>query len=60
MAEYKGTGNNPGVTSTSSTNGSLDPTNHLGNSNWLFADGHVKALRPTATITGITCGLTPH
>jgi len=25
-------------------------TNHLGMSNWLFADGHVKALKPTATI----------
>jgi prepilin-type N-terminal cleavage/methylation domain-containing protein/prepilin-type processing-associated H-X9-DG protein len=24
-------------------------TNHLGMSNWLFADGHVKALKPTAT-----------
>ncbi len=27
-------------------------TNHLGTSNYLFADGHVKALRPLATITG--------
>jgi prepilin-type N-terminal cleavage/methylation domain-containing protein/prepilin-type processing-associated H-X9-DG protein len=27
--------------------------NHLGNSNWLFADGHVKALKPTATGTPI-------
>ena len=26
-------------------------TNHLGTSNWLFADGHVKALKPSATIT---------
>jgi prepilin-type processing-associated H-X9-DG protein len=25
-------------------------TNHLGMSNWLFADGHVKALKPNATI----------
>ena len=27
--------------------------NHLGNSNYLFADGHVKALKPTATGTPI-------
>jgi prepilin-type N-terminal cleavage/methylation domain-containing protein/prepilin-type processing-associated H-X9-DG protein len=25
-------------------------TNHLGMSNWLFADGHVKAMKPMATI----------
>jgi prepilin-type processing-associated H-X9-DG protein len=25
-------------------------TNHLGTTNFLFADGHVKALKPTATI----------
>ena len=28
-------------------------TNHLGTSNWLFADGHVKALKPSATINPI-------
>lgn len=27
-------------------------TNHLGTTNFLFADGHVKALKPTATIRG--------
>ena len=27
-------------------------TNHLGQSNWLYADGHVKSLRPTATYAG--------
>lgn len=27
-------------------------TNHLGTTNFLFADGHVKALKPTATIAG--------
>ncbi|MBV9865565.1 MAG: DUF1559 domain-containing protein [Abitibacteriaceae bacterium] len=36
VAEYKGTGNNPAITSTSSGNGNLDPTNHLGTSNWLW------------------------
>ncbi len=52
VAEYKGIGNHANINSTSSTNGMLDPTNHLGTSNYLFADGHVKALRPTATING--------
>ena len=28
-------------------------TNHLGTSNWLYADGHVKSLRPTATYSGL-------
>lgn len=27
--------------------------NHLQTSNWLFADGHVKSLRPAATITPV-------
>ena len=27
-------------------------TNHLGTSNFLFADGHVKSLKPTATVAG--------
>ena len=27
--------------------------NHLGMSNYLFADGHVKALKPLATVTGV-------
>jgi prepilin-type processing-associated H-X9-DG protein len=50
VAEYKGTGNSANINSTSSGNGNLDPTNHLGSSNYLFVDGHVKALKPTATI----------
>jgi prepilin-type processing-associated H-X9-DG protein len=28
-------------------------TNHLATTNFLFADGHVKALKPEATITGV-------
>ncbi len=28
-------------------------TNHLGTSNWLYADGHVKSLKPTATTRGL-------
>jgi len=52
VAEYKGTGNYANINSTSSGNGNLDPTNHLGTSNYLFADGHVKAMKPLATVTG--------
>ncbi|BCM93948.1 hypothetical protein IAD21_05843 [Abditibacteriota bacterium] len=52
VAEYKGTGNNPSITSVSSGNGNLDPTNHLTTSNYLFADGHVKSMKPLSTVTG--------
>jgi prepilin-type N-terminal cleavage/methylation domain-containing protein/prepilin-type processing-associated H-X9-DG protein len=31
----------------------INLTNHLGTSNFLFADGHVKALKPLGTVTGI-------
>jgi prepilin-type processing-associated H-X9-DG protein len=33
------------------TNGGFN--GHLGTSNYLFADGHVKALKPTATMTPV-------
>lgn len=52
VAEYKGSGNRPGITSTSSTNGMFDLTNHLGTSNFLYCDGHAKASKPTSTING--------
>jgi prepilin-type N-terminal cleavage/methylation domain-containing protein/prepilin-type processing-associated H-X9-DG protein len=32
-----------------STSNRMTVQNHLGTSNWLFADGHVKAMKPTAT-----------
>ncbi len=32
--------------------GNSQITNHLGMSNWLYADGHVKSLKPTATVSG--------
>ncbi|RYG70641.1 hypothetical protein EON80_07340, partial [bacterium] len=32
-------------------NGDVNFTNHLGMSNFLFADGHVKSLKATATLT---------
>jgi prepilin-type N-terminal cleavage/methylation domain-containing protein/prepilin-type processing-associated H-X9-DG protein len=38
-------------------NGQIDLTNHLGMANFLFADGHVKALKPTATVTGATLNM---
>ena len=36
-------------------NNNADTTvrNHLGQSNWLFVDGHVKAMKPMATITDV-------
>ena len=52
VAEYKGEGNRPGITSTSSSPGMFDLTNHLGTSNYLYADGHAKASKPTSTISG--------
>ena len=52
VAEYKGIGNHANINSTSSTNGMLDLTNHLGTSNYLFADGHAKSMKPTSTISG--------
>ena len=40
---------------TPSTSPYLDPKNgiqgHTGQSNWCFADGHVKAMKPSATVT---------
>ncbi len=50
VAEYKGTGNNPAITSVSSGTGNLDPTNHLTTSNYLFTDGHVKSMKPLSTV----------
>jgi prepilin-type processing-associated H-X9-DG protein len=52
VAEYKGSGNRPNIASTS-TGGGFDLTNHLTTTNYLFVDGHVKALKPMATVTGI-------
>jgi prepilin-type N-terminal cleavage/methylation domain-containing protein/prepilin-type processing-associated H-X9-DG protein len=52
VAEYKGTGNYANINSTSSANGMFDLSNHLGTSNYLFVDGHVKSMKPTATING--------
>ncbi len=42
----------PNFNSTSPGNGQLWATDHLGTSNYLFVDGHVKAMKPTATVSG--------
>jgi prepilin-type N-terminal cleavage/methylation domain-containing protein/prepilin-type processing-associated H-X9-DG protein len=50
VAEYGGTARNEGNIFNASENGRLTPQNHLGTTNYLFADGHVKAMKPTATL----------
>ena len=42
-----------GITGTSNDNYALSVQGHLGNSNWLFADGHAKAMKHIATGTPI-------
>ncbi len=53
--ENNGTTNDPDVwnSQTSYSDGSVIFTNHLGTSVFLFADGHVKALKPMATISTV-------
>jgi prepilin-type N-terminal cleavage/methylation domain-containing protein/prepilin-type processing-associated H-X9-DG protein len=50
--ENVGTTNDPDVwnSQTSYSDGTVVLTNHLGMANFLFSDGHVKALKPMATI----------
>ncbi len=53
VAENTGADIGPGVWAVADINsGSTDFTNHLGTTNFLFADGHVKSLRPSQTISG--------
>jgi prepilin-type N-terminal cleavage/methylation domain-containing protein/prepilin-type processing-associated H-X9-DG protein len=49
VVEYNGTRSRANVGSVSVAGG-LNPTNHLGTSNYLFLDGHVKSLKLTATV----------
>jgi prepilin-type N-terminal cleavage/methylation domain-containing protein/prepilin-type processing-associated H-X9-DG protein len=52
VMENSGTTNSQHVHNPAWIDGTLiDFTNHLGMSNYLFADGHVKALKPTALAT---------
>jgi prepilin-type N-terminal cleavage/methylation domain-containing protein/prepilin-type processing-associated H-X9-DG protein len=48
VSEQDGLRVEPNVYS-SGTNGGMDFTSHLQTSNFLFADGHVKSMKPTAT-----------
>ena len=49
IAEYDGP-RTDGWTWSTSEAGGMDLTNHLGTSNYLFADGHVKAQKPLSTL----------
>jgi prepilin-type N-terminal cleavage/methylation domain-containing protein/prepilin-type processing-associated H-X9-DG protein len=51
VSENKGSRAFPNVDDTNSSGG-FDFTNHLSTTNFLFADGHVKALKPSATFRG--------
>lgn len=61
MVKESGDGSDvPNLVKTSGTNG-FAFTNHLATSNFLFADGHVKAMKPTGTYNCVdngtdTCG----
>lgn len=48
VKEYTGTGTNPNLSSVSAS-GMFTFQSHLGTTNFLFADGHVKAMKPAAT-----------
>jgi prepilin-type N-terminal cleavage/methylation domain-containing protein/prepilin-type processing-associated H-X9-DG protein len=51
--ENSGTSKKPDLwENTEIRDGRVDLTNHLGMTNLLFADGHVKAMKPMATVTG--------
>jgi prepilin-type N-terminal cleavage/methylation domain-containing protein/prepilin-type processing-associated H-X9-DG protein len=49
VSENKGARTGSSVYSISAANGGMDFTNHLRMTNFVFADGHVKAMKPTAT-----------
>lgn len=51
VSENQGNRNSSNLYSIS-TSGGMDFTNHLTTTNFLFADGHVKAMKPAATFRG--------
>jgi prepilin-type N-terminal cleavage/methylation domain-containing protein/prepilin-type processing-associated H-X9-DG protein len=51
VVEYQGTGRPQGSLYSASAAGGMGFTNHLSTTNFLFVDGHVKALKPLATIS---------
>jgi prepilin-type N-terminal cleavage/methylation domain-containing protein/prepilin-type processing-associated H-X9-DG protein len=53
VKEYTGTSTNPNMGNISAAYG-FTFTNHLGTTSFLFADGHVKSMKPVATYTGGT------
>jgi prepilin-type N-terminal cleavage/methylation domain-containing protein/prepilin-type processing-associated H-X9-DG protein len=56
VVEYDGTSNRPNVASSSDIGG-FNLTNHLATTNYLFVDGHVKSLKPTATVAAGTLNM---
>ena len=52
VVEYDGAARNQGNVYSTSSAGGMNFQNHLGTTNFLFVDGHVKSLKPTATIAG--------
>lgn len=49
VAEYSGTRADGFIWNTSAAGG-MNPQNHLGMTNYLFADGHVKSMKPSVTV----------
>jgi prepilin-type processing-associated H-X9-DG protein len=52
LVEYRGNGRPQGDVYSTSSAGGMNFQNHLGTTNFLFADGHVKAMRPNQTVAG--------
>ena len=55
ILEHSDNSNNPDLYNVGDLAGGTNTNfqNHLGMTNFLFADGHVKSLKPSATITGV-------
>jgi prepilin-type N-terminal cleavage/methylation domain-containing protein/prepilin-type processing-associated H-X9-DG protein len=51
VVEYDGIGNHANVQTVSASPGMWSLNGHLGTTNMLFVDGHVKAMKPTQTVT---------
>lgn len=53
VSEYNGT-RTDGWSYGATANQGVSPQNHLGTTNYVFADGHVKAMKPTATLVFVS------
>ena len=51
VAEYDGTGQHANINTVNPAAGMWSLTSHLATTNFLFVDGHVKSMKPLATIT---------